>query len=438
MDDNYNEYCPTDTIEIKPAQEVDYHLDITKWAVVKCIIPGKNYFNVFVENGDTIHLKLDKNDLFFVGSNAAGHQFSYQYNLLKEYYFKNYIDSLFNKQDTTLIDKIIDNPRLLIEKSGYFVKLDSIYNAKQISENCYQYHVNEMDYLIRSRLLNKYKKLISNDIKTRVELTSRIERITQDISSDSFISSYVCGNYFQVIYCRYLYALLNENSKHEILQNQPKDTFGPYSYYLVAKGKTQLSLLFDAFIVQFKYGINEFDRQKMYHYLNNSFPKSQSVKVLSQFMFKELKDTLPVHPVFIDSSTIHKLSDISKNEKLKNKIIFIDIWASWCMPCRAEFTHNSELETLLSQYPMVEKLYITIDKDSDSWKNAIQSIKLSGYHLIATNELMNEMRKKIYQSETVTVPQYILIDSHGNILNRNLPRPSEIKILKAELDKLIR
>jgi len=155
-------------------------------------------------------------------------------------------------------------------------------------------------------------------------------------------------------------------------------------------------------------------------------------------MFKELKDTLPVHPVFIDSSTIHKLSDISKNEKLKNKIIFIDIWASWCMPCRAEFTHNSELETLLSQYPMVEKLYITIDKDSDSWKNAIQSIKLSGYHLIATNELMNEMRKKIYQSETVTVPQYILIDSHGNILNRNLPRPSEIKILKAELDKLIR
>ena len=31
-------------------------------------------------------------------------------------------------------------------------------------------------------------------------------------------------------------------------------------------------------------------------------------------------------------------------EEFKGKYVFIDVWASWCYPCRKEFPHLQELE----------------------------------------------------------------------------------------------
>jgi len=438
MDDNYNKYCPTDTIVFAPGQKVNRNFDITNWAVVKCIIPKKDIFHIYIEKGDSIRLKLVQSKLVFEGNNVAGHQFSYQYNILKEYHCKQYINTLFQSKDSVLINRIIDNPRLLVQDTRYYEQLDSIYQAKLITEKCYLYNRNELDYLIRSKLLEKYVDSISRGIQPKDRLHSKIERIVQNVSKDENVSSYISGSYYIYTYNSYLYRQLDEKSKVALLQNKSKDTFGPYQQCLVCHGRSQLSVLFAAFNIQFQYGYNEFDRKKMYQYLTTTFPGSQSVEVLKRQMANELQDTLPVNAVFLDGSTIRTFSDITKNEKLKNKIIFIDVWASWCMPCRAEFSHNKKLESLLGQYPNIEKLYITIDKDTQSWKNAIQTLKLSGYHLLASKELLERLKKEVYESNAITVPKYILVDYQGNILSGNLPRPSDIEGLKVTLNQLIK
>lgn len=77
------------------------------------------------------------------------------------------------------------------------------------------------------------------------------------------------------------------------------------------------------------------------------------------------------------------------------------------------------------------------DKEAD-WKKAIEAMRISGYHLRASDELSEYLIKEIYQSGRITVPRYILIDNTGKILSRDLPRPSSMEKLKSELDRFLK
>lgn len=50
-------------------------------------------------------------------------------------------------------------------------------------------------------------------------------------------------------------------------------------------------------------------------------------------------------------------------ESYKGKTLFINLWASWCGPCRAEMPHISELYKAVQDEPNLEFLMIGIDND---------------------------------------------------------------------------
>lgn len=50
-------------------------------------------------------------------------------------------------------------------------------------------------------------------------------------------------------------------------------------------------------------------------------------------------------------------------ESYRGKTLFINLWASWCGPCRAEMPHISELYKSLSTEPNIEFLLIGLDND---------------------------------------------------------------------------
>jgi thiol-disulfide isomerase/thioredoxin len=115
---------------------------------------------------------------------------------------------------------------------------------------------------------------------------------------------------------------------------------------------------------------------------------------------------------------------------LKGKKIYIDVWATWCNPCKREFKHQQALKKILDEQN-IQQLYISIDEDSRDrkWKDGIKFYGLSGTHIRANKELSMDLYKRFdrnTQSPYISIPWYILVDENGNIIREHAETPSEI------------
>ncbi|PVX45600.1 thiol-disulfide isomerase/thioredoxin [Flavobacterium sp. 103] len=124
-----------------------------------------------------------------------------------------------------------------------------------------------------------------------------------------------------------------------------------------------------------------------------------------------------------------KLSD------LKGKYVYIDLWATWCGPCRAEIPFLQKTEEKY-QGKNIEFVSISIDKakDNDKWKKFVTDKKLGGVQLFADNDWESEFVKSYGVNG---IPRFILIDPNGNILNPDADRPSSAE-LQTQLDTLLK
>ena len=106
---------------------------------------------------------------------------------------------------------------------------------------------------------------------------------------------------------------------------------------------------------------------------------------------------------------------------LKGKLLFIDIWATYCPDCRKELP---ALEALQEDYKAepITFVSISVDRDKEAWKTMVKEKKLGGIHLYASPET-KELFKELYDLRSI--PRYMLIDEKGNIINANLPMPSD-------------
>jgi len=106
---------------------------------------------------------------------------------------------------------------------------------------------------------------------------------------------------------------------------------------------------------------------------------------------------------------------------LKRKMLFIDIWATYCPDCRKELP---ALETLQQTYKgkPITFVSISVDRDKEAWKTMVKEKKLNGIHLYASPET-KELFKKLYDLRSI--PRYMLVDKEGNIISINAPMPSK-------------
>lgn len=113
---------------------------------------------------------------------------------------------------------------------------------------------------------------------------------------------------------------------------------------------------------------------------------------------------------------------------LKGKYVYIDLWATWCKPCKAEIPFLKKVEKKYSD-KNIEFVSISIDTkaDHDTWKQMIKDKELGGIQLMADNDWKS---KFILDYQVQGIPHFILIDPEGNIVKSFAPRPSDKKLIE--------
>lgn len=113
----------------------------------------------------------------------------------------------------------------------------------------------------------------------------------------------------------------------------------------------------------------------------------------------------------------------------KGKYIYIDVWATWCKPCKEEYPFLTKLAKEYSEEDLVV-LSVSIDKKFDTWTKYLNENKLGGIHLYTGAD-----SKFVQFYDIGAIPRFILIDRDGKVVNSDEIRPSNSE-LKNYLDKL--
>lgn len=105
----------------------------------------------------------------------------------------------------------------------------------------------------------------------------------------------------------------------------------------------------------------------------------------------------------------------------RGNVIYLDFWASWCGPCKAEMPFSAELSSKFEGDDVVI-LYVSTDKDSSAWENMIRIMQLQGLHY----RLGKNMRKPVFERFGIEfIPHYVLFDREGEMVKNNMTCPNE-------------
>ncbi|CAN5862822.1 hypothetical protein BH24BAC1_BH24BAC1_24620 [soil metagenome] len=145
------------------------------------------------------------------------------------------------------------------------------------------------------------------------------------------------------------------------------------------------------------------------------------------------KNTLSANLIDLESDITADLMQLISS-KFKNKVIYIDFWGPWCSPCMKEMPYSKKVQQYFKDEEVVF-LFLAVKTNENSWKATIANEKLTGEHVMLTNDQVNLLAAKF---DIVGYPHYTLIDKKGNVALRSAPNPSSNESLIKEIEQLLK
>lgn len=193
-------------------------------------------------------------------------------------------------------------------------------------------------------------------------------------------------------------------------------------------------------------------RNYLLFYCLQKMQEEDSMESLNNYLVKfkaDVKDT--VYNAYIDKNfssypsvtgttmlaNLKETENIDFKEYIKesaNKVIYVDLWASWCMPCRAAMPSSIQLREDYKDDP-INFVYISIDAKYTDWERASKDESLSDYvnSFLLLSPKTAALPKEI---ALTTIPRYLIFNKKGALVFDNAPAPNNPE-LKKILDNYI-
>lgn len=105
----------------------------------------------------------------------------------------------------------------------------------------------------------------------------------------------------------------------------------------------------------------------------------------------------------------------------RGKMVYIDVWATWCAPCKAEIPHVATLHKQFMEDERIEFISISVDTKAKGWKKMVAKDQPTWKQFIVEGGTDSYFYKK-YAIEFI--PRFMVIDKNGKIVEISYMKPS--------------
>ena len=103
-------------------------------------------------------------------------------------------------------------------------------------------------------------------------------------------------------------------------------------------------------------------------------------------------------------------------EPYRGKFILLDIWGTWCGPCKDALSHSQEMYQRLAKYD-IQYMYLADDSPIDTWENVIKEYNVTGSNVVHFNLPPEQQEAVERYLEVSSFPTYKVIDPEGRVLD---------------------
>lgn len=121
-------------------------------------------------------------------------------------------------------------------------------------------------------------------------------------------------------------------------------------------------------------------------------------------------------------------------KSLRGKYVYIDLWATWCIPCKVEIPFLQKLEHEFKN-KNIHFVSISVDKQSDKkkWQDYVKDNSLTGIQIMADKDFSSDF---IQTFQVASIPRFILLAPDGKVISSDADRPSN-PALRVQLLELL-
>lgn len=397
------------------------------------------YIRIITVPGDKIELNItSKTDVVYNGDNAAGHKL---FNSLD----RQWIQDVNNPYENDTVASIIEQ-KINDKKDNELYRLDELLQAGKISRAYFDFARRDIQYYYAASLAdamtNKYyisKKtntLLKNDYITVWKKSFQQMPLDSPTAITTENFKYYAGLYYEWFAGDFLAERKSSGLKGNHLTN----------YYLINKHFTgDVAEYLKAYYIYTNAIQKTYEESlvNLYQKFETEYPHSNYIP----FIKGDIDSIITFNKAVggdggSDFTILTAYDQLNSMDQLlhalKGKAHYIDIWSTWCLPCKEEFAYTSALQSLFKD-KNIKTLYLSIGRDEadKKWKDMIKYYKLPGLHIRTNKHLRKDLFRRLGKNGELAIPRYLLINKDGTIVSDNAERPSDTAKLNQQISGLL-